>query len=153
VAYKIPQGNMQELKQSLEKARQNLATSIQWRDHYNLEIVRNQNVVRALAVAVMNAEKAEQVAEETRHYVGIAQAVEAIVNGSQNPISPVEVRDTLIFYGYDIGRYSNPLSMVHQTMRRLADEQRIQMVGNSGRYTRAAWYQNYYNAGGIGSLG
>jgi hypothetical protein len=149
----MPQKPSQELKKSLEQARQQLAQSIQYRDYYNLEIIRYQNVVRALAVAVEDAENAERIAEETQHYVGIAQAIEAIINGSPSPVSALEVRDTLQFYGYDIGRYANPMAMIHQTLKRLVHDRRIREINRTGRFTRAEWFSQYYSAGAVPPTG
>lgn len=130
-----------EFTQALEEARRQLATAIQERDRWNLEVVRLHNLVRTLAFNAQNAQRAEEVQHEIQHQIGIAQAIESFVNGARNPISPVEVRDGLLFYGYDIGRYANPLALIHQTLKRLVAAGRIREHGRTGRYTRSAFYE------------
>jgi len=131
-------------KQSLEQARRDLAHAIQQRDFWNLKIVQAQNAVRSMAAMAANAELAEQADVEMQRQVGIAQAIEALVNGAALAITPAEVRDGLIFYGYDIDRYANPVSLIHQTLERLAAAGKIKR-DLTGRYTRNAFYQALLN--------
>ena len=135
----------QTYKQHLEQARRDLANAVQQRDHLNLEILRLQQVIKALAISAVHAEQAERINIEWQAYVELAQAIEALVNGSPNPITPTEVRDGLSFYGYDIARYSNPMAMIHQTLKTLANNGRIRALGG-GRYTRTALYNALLNA-------
>jgi hypothetical protein len=127
-----------DYEQAIGQARRDLANAVFQRDFYNLEILRLQQVVNALAVSASNAEIQERVNEEWQVFVELTQAIEAIVNGSFNPISPIEVRDTLVFYGYNIGRYANPMAMVHQTLKRLVADGRIGEF--RGRYTKVQAY-------------
>src|SRR5260370_27123700 len=131
--------NGQIYKQHLEQARRELAYAVSQRDHWNLEILRLQQVVKALAISAVHAEQAERTNIEWQAYVELAQAIEALVNGSANPITPIQVRDALSFYGYDIARYSNPMAMVHQTLKSLASNGRIVEL-EDGRYTRTGLY-------------
>jgi hypothetical protein len=125
-------------RQSLERARRDLANAIQHRDFWNLKIVQAQNAVRSLSAMVLSAEKVEAETLEMQKQIGIAQAIEALVNGSPVPISAVEVREGLIFYGYDIDRYANPVSMINQTLERLATGGKVRKM--TDRYTRTPFY-------------
>lgn len=130
----------QDYKQHLEQARKDLAGAVAERDRWNLEILRLQQVVKALAVQVSQAQQTERANIEWQAYVELAQAIESIVNSTANPVTPVEVRNTLIFYGYDIGRYSNPMAMIHQTLKSLAANGRIAAIRGGTAYTRTAFY-------------
>jgi len=129
------QVNCQQYKQILQQARVDLANAIQQRDHWNLEIMRLQQVVNAFAVAANDAERQEQEYAEWQNYVELTQAIEALVNSSQAPLSPLQVRDGLMMYGYNIGHYANPMAMIHQTLKRLAENRRIRVFAG-GLYTR-----------------
>ncbi|SRR6266436_4579292 len=126
-------------RHALEQARRDLANAITQRDAWNLRIVQAQNAVRSLSAMVSNAEMAEGAEREMQKQIGIAQAIEALVNGSPAPVSPPEVREGLLFYGYDIDRYANPVSLIGQTLDRLALSGRIRKELD-GRFTRTAFY-------------
>jgi hypothetical protein len=130
----------QRRNEEIEQLRCALADAVRNRDFYNLEIMRIHNLLQAHIVSAAHDEQKERATTEWQVYVGIAQAIEALVNNSQNPLTPIEVRDALIFYGYDIGHYANPMAMVHQTLKRLAADQRIREI--HGRYTRMQEYDD-----------
>lgn len=129
-----------DYRQALERARRDLAHAIQQRDHWNLKIVQAQNAVRSMSAMVANAEAIEDQQREMQKQIGIAQAIEALVNGADHPLTAAEVREGLIFYGYDIDRYANPVSLIHQTLSRLAQAGRIKGFAN-GTFTRNDFYQ------------
>lgn len=137
--------NSTDYKQALERARHDLAHAIQQRDSWNLKIVQAQNAVRSMSAMVANAEVAEEVEREMQKQVGIAQAIEALVNGADHPLIAAEVREGLLFYGYDIDRYQNPVSMIQQTLQRLAQAGRIKQHAG-GRFSRSDFYQALLNA-------
>jgi hypothetical protein len=131
-------------EQSLEQARRELANAVQERDRWNLEILRLQSLVKALAATSAKDEKIEQMNAEWQNYVELTPAIEALVKRSPTPISPLQVRDNLTAYGYDIGRYANPMAMIHQTLKRLAADRRIRAL-SGGKYTRTALYDALLN--------
>jgi hypothetical protein len=124
-------------RKALEKAQRDLAYAISKRDCWNLEIIKAQNAVRSMAAMAANADIAN--AHEAHQQVGMPQAVESIVNGAPEPITPAEVKQALDFYGFHTGRYANAISMVHQTLTRLTASGRIREV--SGKYTRSVFYE------------
>jgi hypothetical protein len=69
-----------------------------------------------------------------QYQMTITDAVESMVNNSTTTLAPSDVKDSLLFYGYDINRYANPAAMVHQTLKRLAEAGRIKEF--RGRYMR-----------------
>ena len=127
--------NSEHYKQALEQARRELANAITQRDTWNLQIIRAQDLVQSLAAKVAEEENAERYQAEVNAYVDLMQAIEAIVNGAPGPVTPIEVRDGLTFYGYDLSHYANPMAMVHQTLKRLTADRHIQALPD-GRYLR-----------------
>jgi len=123
-----------DYKKALQRARRDLAHAIQQRDEWFLKIVKAQSAVRALAAMVGDAET------ELDTQVGISHVVQAIVNGRTGTISAPEVREGLVFYGYDLSRYANPASMISQTLERLADAGKIKRTAD-GKYTRSVFYE------------
>jgi len=113
------------LKAALEDARHQLANAAQELHKWNFEVYRLQGLVKTLAANVHNAEKAEAIQQWQQYQMTITEAVESIVNNSATPLAPSDVKANLLFYGYDINRYSNPAALVHQTLKRLAEAGRI----------------------------
>ena len=134
----------QTYEQSLEQARGELANAVRERDRWNLEILRLQSLVKALAATSAKDERIEQMNAELQNYVELAPAIEALVKRSPTPITPLEVRDSLMSFGYDIGRYANPMAMIHQTLKRLSADRRIRAL-SGGKYTRTALYDALLN--------
>jgi hypothetical protein len=122
------------LRAALEDARQQLANAVHKQNEWNFEVNRLQNLVRTLSTSIHTAEKAEAWQQEMQYQMSIGQAIEGLVNGSASPLSPMEVKENLLFYGYDINRYANPAALVHQTLKRLAEAGRIREF--RGRYMR-----------------
>jgi hypothetical protein len=136
--------NSTDYKQALDQARHDLAHAIQQRDFWNLQIVRAQNAVRSMAVMVDAAEKMEELNREMQTQIGISQAIEALVNGAPQTVTPLEIRQGLLFYGYNIDRYANPVSLIQQTLQRLAAAGKIHLYPD-GKYGRTAFYNALLN--------
>ena len=134
----------QTYEQSLEQARGELANAVRERDRWSLEILRLQSLVKALAATSRKDERIDQMNAELQNYVELPAAIEALVKRSPMPITPLQVRDSLMSYGYDIGRYANPMAMIHQTLKRLSADRRIKALPG-GQYTRTALYAALLN--------
>jgi hypothetical protein len=57
--------------------------------------------------------------------MGITYDVLAIVNGARMGLTPTQVRDRLKEIGYDLTKYSNPLSTIHVVLNRLEESRKI----------------------------
>ncbi len=131
-------------KKALNQARRELIHAIQQRDKWFLKIMQAQRLVRALATVVGETES--DLEKQIGKQVGIADAVEAIINSSgTGKISASEVRSQLASYGYDIENYANPASLVNQTLERLADAKRINRT-DDGKYRRSDLYEALLNS-------
>lgn len=124
-------------KLALQQAQQELARAISERDRWTLEVFRLQSLAKNLAIGAMKTAKAEKFAEEMSHQLGLSPAIESVLNQSGKQFSPIEVRDALIATGYDLQHYSNPLSLIHQTLHRLAAEGKIREI--NGKFARPEW--------------
>jgi len=125
----------ENLKAALEDARQQLADAVRRQHELGFEVNRLQHLVQTLAASVFNAERLEQMHREMQYQLSITQAIEGLVNGATDPLTPGDVIANLRVYGYDIDRYANPIALVHQTLRRLAEAGRIKEF-RGRRFTR-----------------
>ncbi len=129
--------NEQNYKQTLDEARKELANAIGQRDYWNLQIVRLQDLVRALSSLVSDHEKLKEYDAEIQKYVDIMQAVEAVINRADHHLTPLNVREQLVFYGYDLSHFANPMAMIHQTLKRLTAQGRTRLL-RDGLYGKVA---------------
>ena len=126
-------------KAAMEKAKAQLIHAIKQRDFWNLEITRLQQLYKSLLDAQGPDLSAMEDALITGQ-VGFADLVQSIVSRSTGPVSATEVRDAVWASGYNLSGYSNALSLIHQTLKRLAEKGRIKSLGD-GRYARSPFYE------------
>jgi hypothetical protein len=55
------------------------------------------------------------------HSMGLTPAVRAVLTGAARALTPVQVRDRLMAYGYDKLPPGNPMAAIHGVLRRLLD--------------------------------
>lgn len=127
-------------KQALLKAKADLIAAIKQREHWNLEVARLDQLVKALSAEVGESRTLGAMVEALQTGVSLNDLVLSVVNNSEQAVSPLRVRSLLQFYGYDMTRYSNPMAMIHQTLKRLAEQGKIQDIKN-GTYKRSALYE------------
>ena len=132
------------------QVQQDLARAISERDRWTLEVFRLQSLAKGLVISAVQAEKAEKIAEAMGHQLALSHAIESILNQNPRFLSPIEIRDALIATGYDLQRYANPLSLIHQTLNRMVAEGKIQ--GINGHFARPAWIDSVMNAFGLGGV-
>lgn len=65
--------------------------------------------------------------------LGITDACRLALRGAGLPLTPVEVRDRLLAIGVDLSIYSNDLSVIHTTLKRLNDAGEIRFVAKTGK--------------------
>lgn len=123
-------------KDAYRQAMVDLIKAIKERDRWNLEIAKLQQLVASLK-ATVEPTSAEEAPEEN---VGFTDLVLGIVNRSATPLTPAQVKSTMLLFGYDVTQYSNPLAMIHQSLKRLATQGRIQDLKN-GSYKRTALFE------------
>jgi hypothetical protein len=106
---------------ALNAAREELLAAIRKRDHWTMEVVRLQQLVKSLAIT------------NTRNYfheaqadiVGFQEVVLTTVRMASVPMSPMEIRNNLVLAGYDLSRYSNPLAVIYSALKRLTKSRQL----------------------------
>lgn len=126
-------------EQALKKAKADLIHAIKERDRWNLEVARLDQLVKALSAEIETEPNFDGMEKALQTGVSFNDLVSSIVNSHASTISPLFVRDQLQFHCYDLTRYSNPMAMIHQSLKRLADQGRIRAM-EDGTYKRTAWY-------------
>lgn len=56
---------------------------------------------------------------------GLTDACRTVLRNAGTPMTPSEVRDRLQGIGYDLSSYSNALSAIHTTLKRLAEAEEL----------------------------
>jgi len=74
--------------------------------------------------------------------MGITDDILRIVSSSPHGLSATEVRDKLKDLGYDLTKYSNPLSTVHVILNRLEDSEKLK--------SRTLLGKKFYSAAAVG---
>jgi len=115
----------QNYHQAFLQAQTELVDAIQERDRLNLEIVRLQRLARSLAATTAESEKHEQMLQALSAEISFIETIHAIVRSADKPLTPMDVRDRLASYGYDLSVYSNPMGFVHTSLSRLKGSGRI----------------------------
>jgi len=64
--------------------------------------------------------------------VGLTDACRLVLRGAGVPQTPVEVRDRLKSFGFDLTRYTNDLAAVHTTLKRLNDAGELRFLARPG---------------------
>jgi len=126
---------------ALQKAKAELIGAIQERDRLNLEIARLQQLVDSLQTTLDPSTKEARVAEN----VGFTELVLGLVNRSGVALTAGHIRQLFVLSGFDLKHYSNPLALIHQTLKRLAEQRKIRDLGN-GTYKRHALYEALLNS-------
>src|SRR6185436_19530368 len=69
--------------------------------------------------------------------VGLTDACRLVLRGAGLPLTPVEVRDRLKAFGFDLLRYTNDIAAVHTTFKRLNDAAELRFVARPGTGEKA----------------
>ena len=113
-------------QQALKEAQADLGEAIQQLDYWTMEVAKLQTLVKALAAKSSD----EQAPDE----VGIQDVVFACIRTSYLAPTAKDVRDMIVERDlYDLGRYSNPLAVIHGAIKRLEKAEKIKSVGD-GKY-------------------
>jgi len=126
---------------ALKAARNELEVLLKQRQEIDKRIMALQRTVDAL-IAVCEEEGVElpadllQDVELPASATGFTDAVRNVLKESGLPMGPTAIRDGLIRRGIDMTKYSNPMVVVHNTLKRLCTQGDIQRtpVGESGAF-------------------
>ncbi len=106
---------------ALNAAREELLSAIRQRDHWTMEVVRLQQLVKSLAITTSRNLFHHAQAD----IVGFQEIVLTAVRMAPVPMSPTDIRNNLALAGYDLSRYSNPLAVIHSALKRLTKSRQL----------------------------
>ncbi len=118
---------------ALAQAHKELAETIKQRDKLNLEILRLQQLVKALSY---QAHKSEQnpAPDVLSDSIGFTEAILTVLRTTNDGMTARAIRDRLLELGFELGHYSNPLGFVHSAIGRLEAQGKIRQSA-PGEYT------------------
>ena len=131
-------------KAALEASKRELRQLIDQRDEINQRIMKVQTAIVANANMLDDPEEISAQLTEMSEIVtptGFTDAVRRVLQaaGSQG-LTPVEVRAALIESGVDLSVYSNPLSVIHTTLKRLVNRVEAKAVIEDRNETVYQWF-------------
>jgi hypothetical protein len=104
---------------------------IKQRDAINTRLLQLDANIRSLAVL---AAQTEAIQPLQCQQVSLRDAIGAVFrNAGGQPLSPVEVRNTLLAMGFDLSGLANQMSAIHNTLRRMVPSE-LSYVANMGKY-------------------
>lgn len=123
--------NEEDFRKALEAADREMAQLLQQRRAMDERIGQLKATRDALAKlledapadkwikAALGAAGAVATEELAIEELGITDAIRRILVESHSPMSPPEIKDALVNAGLPLDNYANPLSVIHNTLKRL----------------------------------
>ena len=130
-------------KESLDRARAERDTLTEQRDALNTRIAALTRSIEGLEVLCDESDYSIGLLPESTTTLvapdlGISDAIRNILAASLMPVSVPEIRNTLVQDGFDPAAYSNILTVIHNTLRRLDRQGEAHLVrtpfGGSGKW-------------------
>jgi hypothetical protein len=130
-----------EIKSALEHAQQKLSGLLAERQKVDKQIMDWKRVIDSLSVVSEgidtsippNLELPANFSEKPS--LGFTDAIRAIVGKSQAGVTPTEVRDQLREIGFDLTKYKQEMVPVHNTLKRLEEQEEIYSVDTQPNHT------------------
>jgi hypothetical protein len=113
-------------KNALIQAQADLEHAANKRDEWVMEVARLEQLVKSLEAMCERGKDSTKKPEE----IGIQELVFTCVRMSPKPVTAKDVKRQIEAIGYDLGKYSNPLAVIHGALNRLADSDRITRTGD-----------------------
>jgi hypothetical protein len=120
---------------ALNDARKELEGLIQERAQLDDRIARLGKSIEGLASLCDDADhsddlKTKLVELELSETMGLSSAIRQIINASVFPVTAPALRDALVDEGFDPKKYSNMLTVIHNTLLRLEKQGEIHRASN-----------------------
>jgi hypothetical protein len=110
------------LQNALQEVQRQIALKIRQREQLDAEIAQLQ----ATEIGLQNA-----LGQQTEAEIAWTNLVRAVLNNNPGqPMTAVQVRDTLQSWGYNFAGINNPLALVNTSLQRLADRGEIVREGH-----------------------
>jgi len=107
---------------ALSQSLRDVADLLFKRDSLSAELVRKLAVIRSTAALSGEGWKEEYIRDVARRIFQpptLPGAICLVLRVVSRPLSPVEIRDTLLEWGYDLRKYSFAMSVVHSCLKKL----------------------------------
>lgn len=95
-------------------ARQELTQLLQQREVISIRIMQLERTIEGLATLAGQSQIAQQ-----SFRMELTDAIVIALRNAAQPMSPTEIRDMLVAMGVHFARFSNPMSALHNALRRL----------------------------------
>jgi hypothetical protein len=123
---------------ALSEARRNLEELLAKRSEIDTRISRLKNTIDALTAQLEAEDDLNSTAAVLRsvgldfdNVTGITDAIRDVLRRSQTPLTAPQIRDALVARGFDVSRYSNPLTVIHNTINRMYKQQEVESKHNA----------------------
>lgn len=121
--------------QAIENARRELDGLMKERAELDERIAKLTRTIEALAglgdIPGISAEiKAKLMDLEISESIGLTSAMRQIIAAAIFPVTAKEIRDALVEEGFDPDKYSNMMTVIHNTLLRLEKQGEIQRATN-----------------------
>jgi chromosome segregation ATPase len=128
---------MTDYKKTLERARRELAQLLKQREELDQRLLKLQKSIEGLAALCGEEDHSLQsLPDDLRDPDGQGSITESILIFLQSNIVPAkvpEIRDALKEEGFDPEKYSNFLTVIHNTLHRLARQGQVMKVRLPGQ--------------------
>ena len=110
-----------DVKKLLEESRKELAELVRQRDQLNIAIIQREERVRGLSAIALRDELTQGQNDSKQSLVGITEAIRSVLRLKNKPMTAAEVKADLEMMGYHFKGFSNHSAMVHNTLKRMAE--------------------------------
>jgi hypothetical protein len=110
-----------DVKKLLEESKQELAELLRQRDLLNVAIIQREERVRGLSAIALRDQLTQGQKDAKQPLIGITEAIRSVLRLKNKPMTAPEVKADLEMMGYHFKGFSNPSAMVHNTLKRMAE--------------------------------
>jgi len=141
--------------QALETAQRELASLRDERQKIDRRIASLEQSVKGLA-AVCEEQRAQTEAPMGSLSdmvtgdiagLGLTSAIRKVLSSRKTALTPTEIRDALADSGMDLGKYSNAMVAIHNTLKRLYDQG--ELARSKDEPTRYLWLNELYRMANV----
>ncbi len=131
-----------DFRKALDAANRELADLTQKRTAIDQRMTQLMATVETLTALLQEppsyTPKAEwEAAAEVLSEAGISEAIRHVLLTSKTPMAPPQIRDALAAAGVELQHYANPMSVIHNTLKRLEKQGELLTVKSPSGQTVA----------------
>ena len=113
---------------AIRDAKARLKRLAETRDQIEVEIVKCEALVKALAQSIEDRTEREELLAEVESLVkskGFTDAIRRILRTSHTPMTPPEIRDHMMEDGFNLAAYKSVLASIHAILTRLRNKGQV----------------------------